>query len=398
LARHANPVVKPLIKFGIYAAFCLVLLFVLAARVGNLTPPTTHRSMYHAVLSNADSLVTKDDVKIAGVTVGQVHGVKVQRGQAIVTFSVDSNIHLRAGTATGMRWENVIGAKFLYLYPSVDGAVVKPGGTFTNEVAGADVGNFLIDLGGFFKALNPNDVNAFTGAIVTALQGNQDQVSSLLDNTATVSKTLGGLDTNIGNIIDNLNGVLSALEARDGDLANVIDRLSSVSADLATRNDVIDNLIANFTTVNTDLSKLVDANDANVNDIATNLQTVTNVLVQHTSDLNRDLATAPAGFAPYIEISKLGQWFAIRVVYTCLLSEKTCTYEQPTNQPATLNNPIRPVAAALSPTPASILSPPPIGPALPAPSIGSILDFAVYGDGSGSAATPAGTSPGTPAP
>ena len=44
MAKHRNPVFKPLFKFAIYAAVCLVLLFTLAARVGNLTPPTHKRT------------------------------------------------------------------------------------------------------------------------------------------------------------------------------------------------------------------------------------------------------------------------------------------------------------------------------------------------------------------
>jgi phospholipid/cholesterol/gamma-HCH transport system substrate-binding protein len=370
MARHANPVVRPLIKFTIYAIVCLLLLFGLATRVGNLTPPTHHRSEYNAVLTDASSLVAKDDVKIAGVTVGQVHGVKVFQGKAIVSFSLDSNIHIRSNTAAGLRWQNLIGAKFLYLYPSTDGDILKPGAKLTREVAGADVGNFLIDVGGFLKALNPNDVNAFTGAIVSSLQDNQAQVSSLIDNTATVAQTLGQENSNIGQIVTNLNGVLSALSARDNDLATVIDRLSSVASDLASRNDVIDNLIANFTSVNADLTQLVDANQTNVNQIVANLQTVTDVLKAHTSDLNRDLRTAPSGFAPYIEISKLGQWFEIRVVYTCLANQKTCSYEQPLAPPS-LNNP---------PVPASNV-PMPIGPPIPQLNVSSIVNFALYGNG-----------------
>jgi phospholipid/cholesterol/gamma-HCH transport system substrate-binding protein len=104
VARHRNPVVRPLIKFSIYALVCLLLLFALANRVGNLQPPWQHRDMYHAVLSDAESLVPKDDVKIAGVTVGQVHSVKVRQGKAIVSFSLDHHIRLRAGTAAGLRW------------------------------------------------------------------------------------------------------------------------------------------------------------------------------------------------------------------------------------------------------------------------------------------------------
>ncbi|GAC1530027.1 MAG: hypothetical protein NVS3B12_04060 [Acidimicrobiales bacterium] len=406
MAKHRNPVFRPLAKFSVYALACLVLLFVLAARVGNLTNPTHHRATYYAALSDAESLISKDDVKIAGVTVGQVHGVKVKQGKAIVKFSLDRNITLRSGTAAGMRFQNVIGAKYLYLYPSPEGDVVRPGGTLTHEVQGADVGNFLIDLGGFLRALNPNDVNAFTRSIVTALDGNQAKVTSLLDNAATVSKTLGGLDANIAHIVDNLTTVLSTLESRDGDLATVIDRLASVSANLATRNDVIDNVIVNFTTVNNDLSRLVDANRGNVGDLTANLKVIADTLQAHTGELDRGLRTASAGLAPYIEISKLGQWFAVRAVYACLANQRSCSYEQPSNQPQRLDNkPLQPGGSTSSAdTPAATQSAPgqtgpgqtssgqtssgqsdpggrPIGPPVSQPTVGNVIGFAVYGNG-----------------
>ena len=394
MARFRNPVIRPLVKFSIYAAVCLVLLFTLAARVGNLQPPSHHRDTYYAALSNAESLIAKDDVKIAGVTVGQVHGIRVKQGKAIVKFSLDHNIHLRGATAAGMRFQNVIGAKYLYLYPSSDGPVLPKGATLTNEVASADVGNFLIDLGGFLRALNPADVNAFTRSIVTALNDNQAKVSSLLDNTATVSQTLGGLDTNIAHIVDNLTTVLTSLQSRDGDLATVIDRLASVSADLATRNDVIDNVIANFTTVNGDLSKLVDSNKVNVDQLTANLQVIADTLKAHTAELNQDLHTASAGLAPYIEISKLGQWFAVRAVYACLANQAKCSYEQPANQPQRLNNqPLDPSGASTTSTPSSSggATPAtaagtdsgsrPIGPPVARPTVGNIVGFAIYGNG-----------------
>jgi phospholipid/cholesterol/gamma-HCH transport system substrate-binding protein len=404
VARHRNPVFRPLFKFAIYAAVCLVLLFALAARVGNLTSPTHKRDFYTAVLSNADSLTAKNDVKIAGVTVGQVHSVRVHQGKAIVRFSLDHAIRLRAGTAAGLRWQDIIGDKFLYLYPSASGSVLPRGAQLTSEVQGADVGDFLIDIGGFLKALNPNDINQFTASIVGSLQDNQSQVGQLLNNTATVSQNLAGQDTHIAQIVDNLTSTLTALESRDGDLAQVIDHLSSVASDLATRNDVIDNVIANFTQVNGDLSKLVDSNTTNIDQITSSLQTIATVLQQHTTDLNAGLTTASAGLAPYIEISKLGQWFAIRVVYTCLANEATCTYDQPANPPKTLANaPLNPVpgssAASLPPTGAEGAAAAsggttaaagaaadsgarPIGPAVAAPTVGTIIDFALYGDGS----------------
>lgn len=402
MEKHRHPVYRPLIKFAIYALVCLLLLFSLATRVGNLTPPTQRRDTYRAVLSNAESLVAKDDVKIAGVTVGQVHSVKVRRGKAVVSFSLDRHIRLRSGTAAGLRWQDIIGHKFLYLYPSPDGAVLPRGATLTGEVAGADVGDFLMDVGGFLKALNPRDINTFTAAIVSSLQDNQSQVSRLLDNSATVADTLGGQDAAIGRIIDNLTSTMTAIESRDSDLAQIIDRLSSVASDLATRNDVIDNVIANLTQANGELSQLVDGNSANVGQIASSLQAVASVLQQHTTQLDAGLTTASAGLASYIQISKLGQWFAIRVVYACLAQQTTCTYDQPANEPTSLDNPpYNPVPGSQAgsvPSPgvvaettttvagraaaAKVMPGGAIGPQGAQPTIANIIGFAIYGDGS----------------
>jgi phospholipid/cholesterol/gamma-HCH transport system substrate-binding protein len=399
-SKHHNPVFRPLIKFTIYAIICLILLFVLAARVGNLTPPTLRRDHYTAMLSDADSLAPKDDVKIAGVTVGQVHKITVVRGMAKVSFTVDHDIRLRQGTGVGLRWQDIIGDKYLYLYPSTTGPFMARGATLTDEVESADVGDFLMDVGGFLRALNPNDINTFTAAIVNSLQDNEAAVGSLLDNGATVAQTLGNQDQNIAQIVDNLNGILSSLESRDSDLTQVIDHLSSVASDLAARNDVIDDVIANFTQVNGELSQLVDQDGTNVDQITDSLQTIANVLQSHTAQLDQGLTTASAGLAPYIRISKLGQWFAIRVVYTCLENQTTCTYDQPANSPASLDNtPLNPVpgsAAGNSPggavlgtasanaTRAAPEDPGalPIGPAVPQANVGNVIGFALYGDGS----------------
>src|SRR5579864_3835367 len=106
----SSPVIRPLIKFTIYAALCVVLLIALTIRVGNLhtLPLVSHDHNYYAELTDASSLVPPDDVKIAGVTVGQVKGVKVRHGYAVVKFAVDKHIVLRQSTQVGMRFQNVI--------------------------------------------------------------------------------------------------------------------------------------------------------------------------------------------------------------------------------------------------------------------------------------------------
>jgi phospholipid/cholesterol/gamma-HCH transport system substrate-binding protein len=232
-----------------------------------------------------------------------------------------------------MRFQNVIGAKYLYLYPGSSGPVLRPGATIplSQSVESADVGDFLTDVGAFLKALNPNDVNTFTEAIVASLQNNDVQVNQLIANTATVSGSVGALDTHVASVIDNLEQVLASLAARNSDLVAVTDHLASVAQQLAARNDVLDSLVGNFGEVNRDLNALLGANRGNLDQTIANLQKIAAVLAQHHADLNADLATLSSGLAPYTLISAFGQWFEIRVVYSCLARQTSCSYDTPTS-------------------------------------------------------------------
>jgi len=110
----------PPFRFLVFALVCLVLLAGLAVRIGNLSL-FTHRTGYQALLTDATGLESADDVKIAGVTVGQVTGISVRHGQALVSFAVDDSVHLRTSTKVGLEWHNVLGQQFLYLYPGAAG-------------------------------------------------------------------------------------------------------------------------------------------------------------------------------------------------------------------------------------------------------------------------------------
>jgi phospholipid/cholesterol/gamma-HCH transport system substrate-binding protein len=311
-----------------YTLVCLVLLAGLAVKIGNLHL-FTHRHSYQAMLTDATGLNPGDDVKIAGVTVGQVGTIDTVRGQAKVDFSVDDNVQLPTITQVGVRWHNVLGQKYLYLYPGrTAGPFLASGATIpaSQQVGDANVGAFLNSLGPIIQAINPADANAFVQGVVSALQNNQGQVSALIDNAATVSQTVGGLNVQVGHVIDNLATVLGALGSRSTDLQSVVSNLATVSAALASRNGTLDSVVGNFAQLSTEFAQLISSNRGNLDGAIANLQVIAADLNTHRADLNQSLGTLSQGLAPYALISSYGQWFNVQTVYTCLANETVCTY------------------------------------------------------------------------
>lgn len=323
---------RNLAKVVVYALVCLAVLAGLVAKIGNIDF-FADRTGYEAVLPDVTGLTVNDRVKVAGVEVGKVTGIRVERGQAIVSFEVKPEVRLRRDSRVGLRWRNVIGQKYLYLYPGTDREVLASGSRLPigQATSSADVGEFLNSVGPILKAIDPAKANAFIRALNDALDGNEQKVRALIGDGAVIAKELGGSDEEIGRLITNLDTVVGALADRDGDLRTVVSRFGTLSSTLAANNDQLQLLIDRLNAVEDQLDQLVTDNRDDIDATIANLVDITEVLGDHRDDLDTALAGLPAGLRIYDTISSYGQWFQIRVKVTCLANQQVCVQEGATS-------------------------------------------------------------------
>jgi phospholipid/cholesterol/gamma-HCH transport system substrate-binding protein len=321
---------RVLLKLGLYTIFCLVVLGWLISMVGNAAF-FQDRTGYSAVLDDATGLRVNDAVKIAGVEVGSVTGIDIEQGHAIVSFDVDDGTELRDSTQAGVRWRNVLGQKYLYLYPGDDGDPLEPGDRIPIEqsVPSADVGDFLNAVGPILQALDPEDANAFVQAVSEGISGHEAQVRSLIDDSATLAQVLGGLDGQVGSIITNMDQVTTAVAERDDAVDELLVNLGSLSGDLASRNESLNTLVTDFSSVQRRLAQLLRNNRGDLDGTIADLQVIADTLAAHDGDLEAALSSLPEGVGPYHLISSTGQWFGVRATVACLARQTTCSMEDP---------------------------------------------------------------------
>jgi phospholipid/cholesterol/gamma-HCH transport system substrate-binding protein len=321
---------RVLLKLGLYSIACLLVLGWLISMVGNAAF-FQERTGYRAELDDATGLRVNDAVKIAGVEVGSVTGIDIDQGHAVVSFEVNEGTELLDSTQSGVRWRNVLGQKYLYLYPGEDGEPLADGATIPldQSVPSADVGDFLNAVGPVLQALDPEDANAFVQAVSEGLSGNEAQVRSLIDDSATLAQVLGGLDGQIGSVITNMDQVTAAVADRDDAVDELLVNLDSLSGDLAARNDSLNTLVTDFADVQRRLARLLRNNRGDLDGTIADLRVIADSLSAHDGDLEAALATLPEGVGPYHLISSTGQWFGVRATVACLAGQRTCSMEDP---------------------------------------------------------------------
>jgi len=189
-------------------------------------------SSYHATFTNASRLKAGQKVRIAGVPVGSVSGVALNPDNTVdVKFGVDSRYTLYSSTRAVIRYENLVGDRFLEI-TSGPGELRKlpAGGTINSQHTqpALDLDALLGGLKPVLKGLDADKVNAVTGAVIELLQGQGGALNNVLADTSAFTSALGRRDQLIGDTITNLNAVLGTVDAKSAQFSTAL-RLVMVS-------------------------------------------------------------------------------------------------------------------------------------------------------------------------
>src|SRR5439155_18875352 len=104
------------LSFVAFATVSLLLTFFIAAQIAHIHVGAK-RIALAATFDDAMNLRAGDPVRLAGVPVGQVKGVRAIHGRARVRFDVDRSVPIPDDSQVAVRWLNLIGQRELYLSP-----------------------------------------------------------------------------------------------------------------------------------------------------------------------------------------------------------------------------------------------------------------------------------------
>lgn len=203
---------------------------------------------YRAEFKDVTGLEEGDFVRIAGVEVGKVKKISIESDSLVsVLFSADDTVVLTEDTKAAVRWADLIGGRYLALEDGTGNTRrLQPGQTIpaARTMPALDLDALIGGFRPLFKALDPDQVNALSGQLIAALQGQGTTVSSFLAQTATVTGTLADRDQLIGQVITNLNTVLGTIGDQDRQFDKALTSLSQLVEGLADRRTDIANAVA----------------------------------------------------------------------------------------------------------------------------------------------------------
>jgi phospholipid/cholesterol/gamma-HCH transport system substrate-binding protein len=248
------------VKLGIFTVISILVTGLLAAIMGNVGFGAGKE--YRAVFSTASMLQKGDDVRVAGVSVGEVKAIEhYERNHAIVTFRVKADVPMTTASRAEIRFLNLVGDRYLALEEGA-GAGAEPlddGDTLPIEQTSPalDLTTLFNGFKPLFTALQPEQVNELSMNLIQVLQGEGGTVRGLLEHTASLTNALADRDQLIGQVIDNLSSTLSTVDSRRRQLSDLVVELKGWMGDLARDRGTIGASLSNISDLTVVLADLL---------------------------------------------------------------------------------------------------------------------------------------------
>lgn len=222
------------VKFAAFVVTAVVLLLLLVNTMTNGVSGTTVD--YDAVFTDVSGLRVGDDVKVAGVRVGRVRSIEVEEVGAWVGFELEEDQPLLSSTRLVMRYQNLLGQRYLALVQQGPRGAVMPAGALVprdRTDPGFDLTALLNGFRPLFEVLQPTDVNTLATSVVKVLQGEGGTVEALLQQTTELTTFVADRDELIGEVLTNLTPVLDNLAGRGTEIGTTVSELRALMTGLA---------------------------------------------------------------------------------------------------------------------------------------------------------------------
>jgi phospholipid/cholesterol/gamma-HCH transport system substrate-binding protein len=302
--RERNPVV-----IG-FAGIAVLALLMLAAFRADKLPLIGGGDTYYAEFSEVGGLNPGDEVRVAGVRVGEVKAMELDGDTVRVEFLVDKGVELKSATSADIRVKTLLGDMFIGL-DQEGGDLMEAGGTIPKDRTTSPY-----DVVDAFEGLAETTNRIDTGRLSEALDSlsgvmaeTPQEFRGALNGLSRLSRNVAARDEQINSLLVNLREVSGVLADRNEALVTLFEDGNTLFRAVSARREAIHDLLVSTRQLSGQLSGLVADTRADLRPALDNLQNVLDVLNKNQENLDESLRLMAPFYRVFANTLSTGPWF-----------------------------------------------------------------------------------------
>ncbi|WP_193046485.1 MCE family protein [Mycolicibacterium baixiangningiae] len=290
----------------------LAALLVVTLAVGvYLVWPSRTGNKITAYFTSAVGLYPGDEVRIVGVPVGKINSIDPRAEDVKVTMTLDHGVQVPEDAKALMIAPNLVAARFIQLTPAYTGGPVMADGTsigLDRTAVPVEWDEVKEQLTALSTQLGPQQgsmqgpLSSFVNQAADTFDGNGDSFRQALRELSQTAGRLGDSRTDLFGTVRNLQVLVNALSNSNEEIVQFSNHVASVSQVLAESTADLDNTLGTLNQALVDVRDLLDENNDALIGQVSRLADFTQILTDHSEDVEQILHVTPNGLANFYNI------------------------------------------------------------------------------------------------
>ncbi|OIN80104.1 virulence factor Mce family protein, partial [Mycobacterium malmoense] len=239
---------------------------------------------YYGQFTDSGGINTGDKVRIAGVDVGKVEGLKIDGDHIVLKFSIGANT-IGTESRLAIKTDTILGKKILEV-EARGSQTLRPGAALPlgQSTTPYQIYDAFFDVTKAASGWDIDTVKESLHVLSQTIDATYPHLSAALDGVAKFSDTIGKRDEQVTHLLAQANQVASVLGDRSEQIDRALVNAKTLLAAFNERGHAIDALLGNVAAFSEQVKGLINDNP-NLNHVLEQLRTVSDILVQRKDDV-----------------------------------------------------------------------------------------------------------------
>jgi phospholipid/cholesterol/gamma-HCH transport system substrate-binding protein len=214
---------------------------------------------YQAYFAETAGLRADAQVQVAGLEVGKVSDIKLDRDRALITFTVDDDIAIGDRSEASIKTLTMLGTKLLEVKPRGNNRQSGPI-PLERTTSPYQLPDAIGELTSQISGLDTNQLSDSLQTLASTFADTPPDVQPALQGVARLSQTLDTRDAQLRTLIENANKASTVLASRTDKIVSLVHNSNALLAELLTQSRALDQISSDISSLAKQLSGFVADN------------------------------------------------------------------------------------------------------------------------------------------
>lgn len=283
--------VKPLKEYnpmwlGIVSTLVIAGLVLGATAVGSLG---LGDKRYEAEFAHTGGLRPGDDVRVAGMSVGEVTGTRLEGGKVVVSLRTNRDVELGAASRASIKLATLLGGRYVNLMPLGEGELEGSRIGLGNTEVPFDLQKVIEEGGSAVQALDGKKLRESLRVMTDTFRDTPESFGRTLHGLSRLSEVITKREGQIGRLLEGADAVAGMVNNNRTRLFALMSQSDAVLQQIVRQRDLIRDLLGDAKELLGQLEAMLAENRPQIEPLLQNLAGFTDILNRNQRALDRGI-------------------------------------------------------------------------------------------------------------